>query len=188
MENYTLDSGITIKLTGISDTLQNMIVRKVEKEFRAKGEPVDPPTYIVKTAFGGEVMEETNPHTETTLEVTAADCMIDADDDEEKAAKLAETRTAENKKLWALHKAALQRMETEQNERRAKSILLGGIQFELPADDAWEKMQEFMGAEIPTDPIEKRYHYLTTEIVKTPADLLNVMQRITMLSYKGIVD
>ena len=83
MEEYTLDSGTVIKLVGISDTLQNMIVRRVEKEFRAKGEPIDPPTYTVKTAFGGEVMEETNPHTETTLEVTAADCMIDAGDDEE---------------------------------------------------------------------------------------------------------
>jgi hypothetical protein len=64
--------------------------------------------------------------------------------------------------------------------------------FTVPAesDDPWRARQRRHRVVVPDDTDEAGlwWHYLTTEVLTTPDDLLNAVQAVTLLSYKGAVD
>lgn len=102
-----------------------------------------PPSYEVKTAVG---VIEKHAHDETTLE------------------------TDEEKKAWAEYQANLQAWNAESQTALMRIVLLRGITLELPTTDEWEKQQAFFGIDVPQDPMEKRLHYLQTEVLGSVND------------------
>lgn len=154
-----LGSGKEYEVEAVSDTLVNLAKEAVRNEFLAKGEPIDPPTYKVTTAGGG-VSEE--PHDETTLST-----------DEERAA-------------WTAYIEANKRLEIAVNQRTMK-VWLMGLKVELPEDKKWIETQEWLGITVPENPIDRRYHYVTTEILKSPDDLFTTLNAIMKESYRGMV-
>lgn len=105
---------------------------------------IDPPTYEVKTKTG---VTEIHAHDETTLKT-----------DEERAAW---------KEYLARHNAAWRKYDLD----FTRLILMHGVIVDMPADDTWVKQQEFTGIAVPTDPLERRWHWLETELVAGGADV-----------------
>ena len=103
----------------------------------------DPPTYEVKSVTG---VTETHYHDETTLET-----------DDDRAA-------------WAAYIAARDAELVEANRAFMRLVFLRGVECAMPGDDTWEREQALMGIDVPIDAIEKRLHYLETEVVATVQD------------------
>lgn len=153
-------NGDELRISPVSSQVLEMISTAVEKEFRADNEPIDVPTYEAETVGGGS---ETLEH------------------DEDSA------RTDEEKEEWAAHIDAIARMENEMNERRTRYCFTAGLQMTLPEDDSWMAHQKSYGVEIPEDdPTELFFHYLYTEILRTPNDIISVSTEIMRLTYDGV--
>lgn len=159
---FTTSRGREIDIVPVSDTLIGMALANLEKEWRARGEPLDVPTYTVPIAGGADT--ETYPHDEKSAAQTSPEV-------------LAQFRAYED---------ATKRLDDAKEQRRLR-ILLHGLKFEILAD-GWEEMQKALGVEIPTDPEERWFHYLTTEVLVTPDDLLRAIELVTKASYAGAVD
>lgn len=155
------------RLFPVSETLVLKALAKIEKDYRDRGELLDTPKYTVTVAGG--VTEEL-PHNETTL-------VVEGD----------EEQTKKNQEIWAKYKDAVARLEAEQNTKRNNLWLLRGIDVKVP-DDGWDTIQkELFGIDVPTDPIERKLHYITTEILITIEDYFNAIRGITALSMAGLV-
>lgn len=107
-----------------------------------------PPTYTVKTATGNV---EVHPHDETTLETDA---------DRQAWQEYLQQAAAAKRKL----DLALMRL-----------IMLRGIKvLTEPAPD-WAEEQEFIGIEVPTDPRQRRMHWLETEVFANQTDYMAIV-------------
>jgi hypothetical protein len=152
-------NGKEYEIAPVSDVLINLVKEAVKREFIERGEPINPPTYEIETAGGGKSIEA---HDETTLS------------------------TDDDRKAWAAHIEAVQRLTIEVNNRTNKAWL-SGIVFDIPEDENWKAHQKFLGVRIPDDPEEMRWHYLTTEILKSTDDYMTALSQIMKESYRGVV-
>jgi len=171
-------NGMEVPLLAVSETYIAAARAHVTAEFRERGEAILPPTYEVKLA-GGTI--ENFPHDETTLEVhpepDAADPVA--------AAAEADSQTATNRAAWAAHKAATKRLEQAVSAAGTRAMLELGIGLELPADETWIARQRRAHVEIPEDPDDRRYHWITSEVLVSFDDLMTAIQVITEVTYKG---
>lgn len=152
--------GTTIKVKPVSDTLVSLAKASIEREFRQRGEPVDPPTYTVKTASGAEMVEY---HDATSVQ------------------------TPDEIAAWNKHVDAVKRLREAQRKHSLKVRLLRGVEFVMPQDNTWEQEQRQLGVDVPTDETDRKYHYLTTEVLKSPEDYLQAIQAIDTLTYAGTI-
>ena len=164
--HFETSEGVKVRLKPVSQMLLAKIRLGYQKRFREAGEPIDTPTRIAKTVAGEEV--------ELTLD---ADSLEIPGKPEE---------TAENERLWAEHQAALERLNLVLQEELMSCVLARGV--ELTEREGWESEQERFGVEIPEDPIDRKIHYITTELVQTPRDMANLYMAIIRLSNRGAVD
>ena len=174
MDNsFTTVDGRTVKCRPVSNTLLTMALTKIEQEFRARGEPLAPPTYTVKLMLpGGEAGEETHPHDAQTLDVPGD-----------------EAATKANHAAWGAYQSATERLAEAQNAKREWLWLMAGLDFQLPADDAWATEQAgLFGIEVPTEPQARRMHYIKTVLLPTPEDYFQALERVTILSLSGAVE
>lgn len=163
-ETYTTEDGIVLRLKAIHPNVLSKAAMAVEDEFRERGEPLDVPTYMVPTVGGGE--QGPFPLDEESLDVPG---------DKEK--------TKLNYAQWDAHKAALARLDEAQAEQYARARLLYGIDWssvEIPNDD-WLELQEMVGIKIPENEIERKLHYLLTEVL-TSYDMQLLLPMINVLS------
>jgi len=165
MNIYKTLDGKDVPIKAISPTKIMRSEIGITKMFRAKGEPIDPPTYEVETVGGGK---ETHILDETAV-------MIPGD----------EEKTAERQALWDAHTDACQRMKQQQYDTTRK-IVLDSIDLPLPADESWIRKQEELFIEIPEDLYERWIHWLETEIL-LPQDIIEIVSDILTLSTKGII-
>lgn len=137
----------------------------IRKEFLERGEPIEPPTYTVKTVGKGSVEL---PMDETNLEVEG--------DEEE---------TKKRKEAWFKHVQALARMKIETGQIANEIILEGVLVPEGEPSEEWIRKRRRRHIEIPEDPDELLMLYKMTEILKTPHDLLEAEKHIMILSSSG---
>lgn len=147
MKTFTTSRGVEVTFHGIA-----LLLDKLQDSFR----PPDPPTY--ETELPGTLDPATGkPRTETHI--------LDAQSavtDEDKAALAAyEAKAAE---VLNAYNAAMMRL-----------IYLRGITYAEPAGDAWVAEQSFLGLEVPLEPIERKLHYIETEVIGTPEDIEQIM-------------
>lgn len=154
--------GRELRLRPVSQLLIQKIKGAVERELRAEGLPLDPPTYKVTTVTGET---ETHVHDETTL----------AD----------EKTTDEERAAWAAYQAAQARLAAETNERALKVLLLKGMDAPDPPPE-WIEEQEYLGIELPADRRELKLAYIQTEILVTPGDIADCTVKILQLSMAGM--
>lgn len=155
----TTTSGDIIRLKPASSQTLLLIKSNIEKSFRDRNEPIDPPTYEIETAGGGK---ETHEHDETTI------------------------TTEEEKAAWEKYIDASNRMRAELSIKQTKYALLTGIDIEYPDDDEWKQLQEWFGIEIPEDKNERKLHYINTEVLRTPADIKNAVSTILRITWDGV--
>ena len=110
----------------------------------------EPPTYEV-AALGGVV--EHHPLTEQSAETPEEKALL-ADWQKRKA----EARDARNRGFMRL-------------------VMLRGIRFDMPQDDTWIEEHKLLGVTVPEGAVERRLHYIETEVFGSVADY----QEITRL-------
>jgi len=116
------------------------------------------PTYQAKTV-SGEIEE--HPHDETTLET-----------DEDKAA-------------WLKYLLATAQAEGELNERISKMLFKRGIDYKtlkLPKNESWIAEQEDMGITVPDDPLQRKMHYVETELLASKEEIKSLILRLMAMS------
>ena len=90
--------------------------------------------------------------------------------DEESAAQ-----TPHGKARWDFFQEETTAAQARQNEQVTMAAFLFGTECEIP-EDGWDEMQAFLGLEVPTQPDQRRAHYLATEL---PAeDIAGLMQAV----------
>lgn len=167
-DSFTTTAGVVVHCRPINDKLRRKALAVIEKAYRDRGEPIDPPTYTVHLVGGDEHM----PHDETTL-------VVDGD----------EAQTQANQVAWKKYLEARGRLGAEQRDKSNAIQLLDGLDFEMPTDGGWiERQKRRYGVEVPTDPDEQRLHYIETELLITASDLMDAVQTITTLSLAGTVE
>ena len=165
--DFETEKGATLRLTGISPALVDRLVSEVESRFRKEGEPVDAPTYQLKTV-GGDL--QTFALTEKALNPQ--------DPDE------AELRQAR----WAAYQTALANLIEAQSEARMKFLFTWAVGVDMPKDDSWQRLVKAAGVEIPTDPDELRFTYLWYYLL-TPFEVQSVYAELQMIAYgKAVSD
>lgn len=117
------------------------------------------PTYEVKNATGAT---EVHQHDETTLETEA------------------------DKAAWAVYQGRLAEHAQKVFESQMRLALLEGIKLlSTPADrgeTAWQDEQEFIGFEIPKNPLARKYAFLESEITATNDDVIAVLAGVSRAS------
>lgn len=155
-ETYTTGDGATLETVAVSPFLLEKVRRSVFDRLRGDGILIDCPTYEVKTAAGNIEIHE---HNEKTISDQAT--------------------SEEEKELWEKYQAGLKQASTEASEKVTEALLLRGVKFNLPKDNGWKEEQEFLGITIPEKQHELKLHYLTTELVKSPADIIGLIATVT---------
>lgn len=148
-EEYRASSGITIWLRPVSPMFLNKVVMTVE-------EP-EPPTYQMESLPG------LDPITFTYDEKAIQD----------------EDVSALDKARWQKY---LQDVEDVAEKRRTKgmeAVFARGVKVDMPEDNGWVEEQEFYGVTVPTNPVDRRVHYIMTEVLMTQQEMVEVMAKIT---------
>ena len=180
---YVTVAGVEVPIGPVNLFDLNLAAAGLEKEYRERGEPLDPPTYAAELAGGGT---QTFEHDEDTLEVTPEMVLGDNPDfTQEAAAEIATAKTAVNREAWEAYIKANARLIAEQNALRME-MLLDGVLAELPADGAWEARRKRRHLEVPQDPVEKRLYWIQRELLITAADARDAIIDIMRISQEGM--
>lgn len=143
-------------------------VAVVDREFKERKEPIDPPWYwSVEPDEKGEGGEK-----------------IFWD-----AASVAKDGTAEEKEAWAKHQDATNRLAQAREARATEIMLLKGLKNEedrRPTPE-WTAEQSYWGIELPTEPRKLTLEYIQSEVLKTPFDLIQATKKVMLLNLDGVV-
>lgn len=167
---YTTLSGVDIHFVPFSWDEYQLQLEGLREKYRQQGLPIDIPQYEVVFAGG---KPEKFDHDEKSITQAPQ-----GTPEEDKAGVIAMQQAA-----WGLHKETVKKFEAEDAEIRMEYLFLdslGGIT--LPEDNAWEVRQLSKDIKIPSDPEEKRRHYILTILAKSRADQLDLMSTITAVS------
>ena len=122
-----------------------------------------PPVYKIKSLTGEEIKFE---HDESTI---------------------ADPSTSEVERLqWKEYQKKLREMDAQRRLKLMDVMFARGIVFDVP-DDGWEEEHVFLGLTVPTNPIEKKVHYLQTEVLTSAADIQEVVSRLMQMT-RGLSD
>ena len=152
-------AGLEVEFDPISPITLEESEKGLEAEYRARGEPLEPPTYETILAGGGT---QTFIHDVTTLE------------------------SEEDKAAWAAYKAATGKLAAEQAQLRM-DVVLSALKVRLPEDDAWVRKLKKWHVTVPEDPDERWTFYILREVLKTPSDIFEAMTQVIGASMRGSV-
>lgn len=162
---YMTTDGLEVKIRPVSDVLTTSIRLSYAREWRERGEPIDVPTYIAKTVAGEEI--------ELSLD---AESLAVPDNPE---------ATRENEEKWAAHLDAQMRLNNVANNEVMACLFSRGVVVE--EREGWEAEQERFHIEIPEEEVSRKVHYILTEVLQTPADVMGLSAAIVRLSKSGSV-
>jgi len=173
IREFTTAEGITLKLRPVSAHLLLLAQIPVEDDFRARGEPIDPPTYTSRPNAAGEISE---------LPLTAEILNTFADDPQEKDVKA----------KWARYLAARGKLAEAQAEARLQAELALGIDFDIPDDEEtrewFEQVEQWLRVPVPSNPQDRKVFYLIHKPILTALEIQEVEAQISMLSSGVAVD
>jgi hypothetical protein len=152
MADFKLERGTVVQTVLVSSFLveaaRNAARTKWEEEH---GKP-EPPTYTVPLAGGGH---ETYPYD--------AEAIKEAD-------------TEEEVKAWHVYLAKKAILDDILWRTSVKVWLCEGVIGDPPEE--WEEQQKRWGISIPTDPMEKKVHWIQTGLVSGLAELLSLVVHV----------
>ncbi len=103
-------------------------------------------------------MDEELPHDETTLET-----------DEDRAA-------------WKKYLETQGKIDAHVGQASMRFFLFYGVNADPDADTSWEKRQRAFKIEIPEDDIERKIHYIQTELIFSASDIQEITTRLMTMS------
>jgi len=107
-----------------------------------------PPTYEVEVVGGDK---ETHLHDATTLET-----------DEDRAA-------------WAAYEKAQSEANGQMMERILRLLFVRATGDVLPADNSWAVEQAYLGIDVPVEPLDRKVHFIQTELLTHAEDISDFM-------------
>lgn len=159
---YTTVNGLEVEYKAISLDALRLSKRGIERQYRERGEPLDPPVYKWKTASGAEISD---PHDATT------------------------PKSEEEQAAWDAFIDATNRLNYEYNAVLMRYVLDDAlIQIALPEDTTWQEKHKARYIEIPTKLQELRDFYITAEVLPTKPDMNGLVASVLLLSEQGKVD
>ena len=161
MKTITTIDGKSVELFPVAQASIEQVRLGVLREFEKRGAQLTIPTYLVKTVAGDT---QEFPHDEKTI---------------------LEAPQADVEKWQAYHKTQGE-LERATNERATKFMLYRGVKIDQAEMEKALQEQAFFGIAIPESLVEKTLHYIQTELLKTPADILAAVQGIMLLSMSGV--
>jgi hypothetical protein len=169
MDNFIITTGgRKVELQPVAQRDIEKVVAVVEREFKARGEPLEPPWYYsIEPDEKGEGGEKVFWDT----------------------ASVAKDGNEEEKAAWAKHQEATNRLAKAREERATEIMLLKGIKNEedkRPTPE-WIKEQQYWGIELPSEPRKLALEYIQSEVLKTPFDLINATKKVVLLNLNGVV-
>lgn len=148
MKIFTTSSGVEVQVKSISPFLVDKVTRASAAKYPKA------PVYRFEDVTG-EIQEL--PHDEDSIK--------------------SEGTTDEERRAWETYKADYARAEAEASERLLNLLLFYGI-GDVEERTGWEEAQAEFGIEVPSSPVARKVHYLTTELVPDPSDLAKLGQLI----------
>lgn len=82
---------------------------------------------------------------------------------------------AEHAEAWEAYQKERDASEAVLNEKLLNAITLKAVVVDLPHDDTWAEEQEFLGLDVPDSPLERRVHYVKTEVIGGAKDVIRLM-------------
>ncbi len=159
------------KLTPVSGDLISRVLAKVDKEFKERGEPIDPPTYDVPLIGGGS---EKFAHDTKSIE---------------------QKNDPELTEQWKKYQDAQERLFKVKSDKRFDLRLREGLypnvkESEYYKSDEWVKRHTAygIGDDIPTDEEERLKYFVFTEVLKTQEDTYRFIATMQVLTNQGRID
>lgn len=158
-KSYTTKSGYTIRFRTIAPSLIAKVQQSIDEAKK--------PTYVEervggKNEDGTPLMIAVNvEHDESTLE------------------------TEEEKQAWADYLRKRDEVDKLRKERIMQLFYLRGIDVDLPNNDEWLEDQRYLGVKDLPDGSDTRgtkLHFLDTEVLASPEDIMEVITAIITLS------
>ena len=162
MQTFTTVGGTVLTIKPVTAFFILQVAMKVEREWREKGEPIDPPTYTLKLAAGDE---ETFPH-QVTDEINTLE--VEGDPEQTKV----------NKLRWAKHLAAFEKFQEAQDTAVRDALIRECVEYEVEEKGGWQEKWERLGIPIPKD---QRFFYLKHELL-TAADYMTLTSELRLLA------
>lgn len=156
----TID-GQDIDLVPVAQASIEQVRLGVLREFEKRGSQLTIPTYFVKTVAGDT---QEFPHDEKTIKDAPADDVA----------------------KWNAYQKTQSELERATNERVIRFMLYRGVKVDQSMIESALQEQAFFGIVVPPGEIDRKIHYITTEMLKTPADIMAAVQGIMMLSMSGV--
>lgn len=132
---FISSTGVELPVGGVSEATMARIELQVKKEFRDRGEQVDPPTYQV----GADTFEHN------------ADTIADP------------KTTQEEKDAWEAYLACQGPMGMEIRRRQYRTRLYKGVKRDPPQE--WIEEQTMLGAFVPESPVDRKIAWLEDILV-----------------------
>jgi hypothetical protein len=148
MKKYQSERGVDISITPIPLLLE---------QIRNAHPRPDVPTYAEKTASGAE----------RQVPMVAEDMQA--------AKKHNPDWYAQHAEVWESYQAEVEKSDAALNEKLLNAVALKAVKVELPKDNTWAEEQAFLGLDVPDDPLKRRVHYVRTEVLGGPKDIIRVM-------------
>ena len=159
---YVTVNGREVEYQAISLDALRLSWNGIEKQYRNRGEPLDPPTYEIVTGGGGKVQE---PHDATT------------------------EKTPDEQVAWDAYQSVSKRLQYDKNMLLMQYIFEDGLEsISIPQDTSWLEKHKRRMIEIPEDITKLREFYITSEVLKTPDDIAGITASVMLLSQEGKVD
>jgi len=90
--------------------------------------------------------------------------------------------TDDDKAAWAKYLEVQEKHTAHIGTKMMRFFLYHGVKVDPNVDDKWEAEQKFFGIEIPTDPIERRLHYVQTQLIFSQDDIQQITMRLMTLA------
>ena len=160
------ETGVELRLRAVRMVAMQVALAELERRWREKGEPIDAPTFEIKTVAG--VVEE---HELSEEMVSSAD---DWDTKEE---------YRRNKARWLEHLDACERLEEAKAEQQVRVYIALGVDVDMPTDDMWERELTYIGLTVPgeDDPVGRKFYYVW-HVATSPFDKGILQAQLSLLA------
>ena len=176
---FVTEDGATFELVDVRQVTLELAAAAVERDFRARGEMVDAPTYQVK-ALGGEVMTlpleppmdaQVDEAGNVTRPARPGNLDVPKDPD----------ATALRHSMWDQYQRTLWRMHMAQVKARYEALIYLGFRVDMPDGDEWMEEEVALGIEPPKSGKERKLRYITCHLcnerdVTRAVSVLQVLQ------------
>lgn len=169
---YTTSRGHVLQFNSIAPLLDKLEAWRIENTPK-------PPTYTPLTAPG--FMAQPIPH---HFRIVKAKELDESGNETGREIDKEDTslESPEDWAAWRAYQNELARVQREYGEKFLKTVLLRGLNVEMPTDDAWVREQEFMGYTVPTEPLQRKLYWLETEVFSTKEEIEDATTRVLRAS------